>query len=120
MGEETKKDQHPPLLYREDTGDGLGLGGRKKTKDSIPPSQWGSTLYLRGYVPPAANRKTDSILPFCNGKDAVRYYKRSTVVLRVFSAPAEAYGVPPVRDATTGGLPGSPGLLGQWPLLLFV
>ena len=50
---------------------------------------------------PGGQRKTDSILPFYDGKDAVRQYKRSTVVVRVFSAPAEAY-VPPVRHASTG------------------
>ena len=68
-------------------------------------------LRLRGYMPPAGQEKLASTTPSCRG-NAGRPCKRSSVVLRVFLAPAEAYGAcfAPRRAAQGGArltLPGS-------------
>ena len=79
---------------------------------STTPFGRGNAALTRVRVP-GGQRKIGQHHPFCRGKDAAREYKRSTViVLRVFLAPAEAYGasLAPRRAAQAGArltLPGS-------------
>ena len=67
-----KKDSTPPSIGRDVTVATVWAQWAERKRTAFPPPNGGNVLHLHGYMPPVANRKTDSIFPFCEGIDAVR------------------------------------------------